>query len=429
MDLRERFKQHASDPNQAAWQEFELLRKNKKKKLLLYWISLFSTLLLLLMAGLFYINKPVVKDNTIADLSIDNTTPLKNQTKHTTKQLDLDEYKSEEPHTLSGVQTNVEAQESIIADQAEENSPININYNYGQSYDDGVIAGLSYNRPETSQVNDEFTNNSILEASVPTGEIEKELLYHQGTNHPGEIDYSTDKRSTPQRSNEQHVEDSESRIVESENSVSESNIKYLVVAIQALGNDRAAPELQADIDLEEQYSDDEPLGYRNSLNLSLGSAQGFIDGFSVANSVKKRGLSAQLEYYHLWNKLIGTGVTAGYINGVDIANPTLEIRDQEEILYFHFNLYLFLYNEKSHRAYINLGAGPTRTNRVLGTSTNINGTQFQDFQINTINSIGVTLAGSYEYQLGNRWVIGARGMIVSHNDGGWVASILGGYRF
>lgn len=169
---------------------------------------------------------------------------------------------------------------------------------------------------------------------------------------------------------------------------------------------------------------------KNTIKFGLNFADGFINGFSTENPVNKQGLALQLEYFYEWNKIIATGVSAGYVNGVDRNNPIFDIKDRETIKFIHANIYLFLLNENKHKLYAKVGSGLTNTDRVLGFPfISPNQEIERRFQINSITNYGFLAAGAYEYKLRNSFVFGANFSIISHNDGGWFSGLSIGYQF
>jgi len=166
---------------------------------------------------------------------------------------------------------------------------------------------------------------------------------------------------------------------------------------------------------------------KNTLKITAGYADGFINGFTLAEDqpVDKRGFAVEASYYRNLSKLVGLGLSVGYMQGIDKENPQLTIKDKETIAFIHANFYLFLVNERRHRLYGKIGAGPTITDRILGAffiDQRAN-TIERIFQINTIRSIGVSVEGAYEFQVNPKLWIGTNYTIITHNDGGWYVGL------
>ena len=426
MDLKERFNQHTTDPNQLAWQEFDKLRKDKKRKLVRFWLIFGSGLFLVLML-------------TTTVFWQDDTSEKSNQR--------VQQVKTERSKTLTEGQ---QLAESLNADQSEikrsihstiepsSSDPLSLSRNLQVDHvavKKHTIIQTNNNKPQNStnpaaqvaehsaDINDPFTINDKPFSSTTIDHLNI-IENSRESQNLSDLDRTSENLLSPFI--QTRIEGNE--LIQSTSS-QDDNATYLSADIQPFNTDRMRPQLTHAEDLNEEEEPALDIHFnKNHFTLTLGSAQGFIDGFALENPVEKRGINLQIEYYRLWSRLIGTGITAGYINGVDIANPSLELRDQEEILYVHVNLYLFLYNQDPHKFYLNFGAGPTRTNRILGgSSVDVNQNVSRTLQINTLNSLGVTASASYDYQLSNHRVVGLRGTVISHNDRGWTLGLIGGY--
>jgi hypothetical protein len=427
MDLKERFNQHTTDPNQLAWREFDKLRKDKKKKLVRFWLIFGSGLFLVLMltTTVFWQDTSEKRDRRVQLVKTERSKTFTDEQQLTElPNADQSEIKRSfhskiEPSNSDHISLsrNIQVEHEAVKKQ----TIIQTNNNKPQSSTNPA----AHVTERSADINDPYTisNKPLNSTTIDHLNITENSPESQNLS---DLDRTSENLLSPFI--QTRLEDNE--LIEPTSS-QDDNTTYLSADIQPLNTDRIRPPLSHAEDLNEEEELAPEIHFnKNHFSVTLGSAQGFIDGFALENPVEKRGINLQIEYYRLWSRLIGTGITAGYINGIDIANPSLELRDQEEILYVHVNLYLFLYNQDPHRFYLNFGAGPTRTNRILGGSSfDVNQNVSRTLQINTLKSLGITVSASYDYQLSNHWVVGLRGTVISHNDGGWTLGILGGYNF
>ena len=391
MDLKDRFNNYQTAVDEEAWAHFQLLRRNKKPKRRFFWWFFSGGSLLVLLGGFAfwqwnqthipYQNSALTTTSSLVDTtrSVDN--PLAKTEISTAKEVNTSKKQAFNPITKTDAK------------------PIN---------------------------NTTITSKSTLISVTPaiSNDIEK---MDSSTNL--NTQKSTETNSNAQEKTHKSLPNKEISFLDpvrfqsknTSDSINLASIESPLIQLLNISDTIEAITLPITKPLKQR---------NNTVKLSLGHANAFINGFSTENPVDKRGFSIQAVYYHEWNKIIGTGISAGYLKTVDQENPSFQIKDKELIKYIHADLYLFLYNERKHKLYAKIGAGLTNTDRILGGFfIPINGPVERIFQINNLTNIGYSVEGAYDYQLKNNLTIGANFGIISHNDGGWFTGLSLGYKF
>jgi len=395
MDLKDRFNNHQTEVDAEAWAHFQLLRRNESPKKHFFWWFLPSSGLFLLLAGLVFWQWNI---SNINYQNIESTT------------------------------------KSSVINKVPNNNPIN------EKEQSATITPIS--EKETSQ--ESLTNSipKVSSASIKNAKIKSKTnsALETSTNQ----NPSSTTNNTADFNSKKSVHRNNNLVLEDSPLLSyETNSLVLDTIALAVKNASTGPKFAAiesplirllnipDTSESIILPIIKPLRRtKNTFKLTLGHANAFINGFSTENPVDKRGFSIQATYYHEWNKIIGTGITAGYFKTIDRENPSFQIKDREIVKHIHAEVYLFLYNEKKHKLYAKIGAGLTNTDRILaGFFIPANGPTERIFQINNLTGIGYSVAGVYEYQLKNNFSIGVNYGFVAHNDGAQIAGLSIGYQF
>ena len=395
MDLKDRFNNHQSEVDAEAWTHFQLLRRNKKSKRRFFWWFFGGSWLLVLLGGFVFwqwsqINIPYQNSGLTTAISVvDRASTIDNPLAKTEKSTEISTAKKANTSRNPAINPTTSTNEKAINNTTIKSKSTLISV---------ITAG-----PNEFEKIDSITNLNP-QKSTATNSLSQEK---GGKNLPTE-----------------EVPLLGSARFQSKNTFDSIHLATIESPLIQLLN---IPDTIETITLPIT----KPLKQRNNtVKLSLGHANAFINGFSTENPVVKRGFSIQAVYYHEWNKIIGTGISAGYLKTVDRANPSFQIKDKEVIKYLHADLYLFLYNEQKHKLYAKIGTGLTNTDRILaGFFVPLNGPVERIFQINNLTGIGYSVEGAYEYQLKNNFSIGANFGIISHNDGGWFTDLSIGYHF
>ena len=395
MDLKDRFNNYQTEVDPEAWAHFQLLRRNKKPKRRFFWWFFTGGGLLVLLGGIAFWQW---QQPTISSQNKELTTTI--SAIDTTSSIDNSLTKIKKPAAFP-IATEVNANKETII-----NSVINIDE---KSVNNTTI------KPKSTL----FSATTVMPKEVEKVNANSTLNSQKtiATN----IDLQEKARKI-QLSEEKPLVDSVSfQPKNTFDSIQLALIESPLISLLSIPDTVEAIILPITKPLKRK---------KNTVKLSLGHANAFINGFSTENPVDKRGFSIQAVYYHEWNKIIGTGISAGYLKTIDQENPSFQIKDQEIIKYIHADLYLFLYNEQKHKLYAKIGAGLTNTDRILaGFFIPLNGPVERVFQINNLTNIGYSVEGAYEYQLKNSFSIGANFGIISHNDGGWFTGLSIGYHF
>lgn len=389
MDLKNKFNDYETEPDELAWEHFQLLRRNKKSKKRFFWWFFTGFGLLVITSGIIYFQS---RSNSID--SQKNISVTERGIEHS--------YTISEKNKTKLLQNPIKKVESIIEFKEEKalintsretkNTPIRI-------------------KPEFEKI---VNKNKAIKAEnrpVNSRKITREII---GNQNPVEEEIFNKKSELLS-------------IVKIEESIS------LLTTLESLNiNPLEIKNRLVDLDiLNIPASLTKPLSERtNMFKIGWNHADAFVNGFSTENPVDKRGFAIQMEYYHEWNKIIGTGISAGYIKMIDKENPNFIIKDKEVIKFLHANLYLFLVNENKHKLLVKVGGGFTNTDRILaGFLIRPNEPIARIFQANKFTSFGYLVEGAYEFKVSPRYTIGANYSIIGHNDGGWYSGISLGYSF
>lgn len=382
MDLKNKFNDYETEPEELAWEHFQLLRRNKKSKKRFLWWFFTGFGVLIITSGIIYFQSRSSSIGSQKNNSITANTTKPDTTTFETKQSDL------------------------------------IQYTIGKA--DNTIA---LNREG------KLTNATVIKVKPVAGKITNKNKIIKVGNSPLNIASNTiDSQGAIKEMNKIETENSEPlsiiRIEENGSllrTLERLDIKFLEIRNRVV-----------DLDVENiPTSLIKPLSERkNIFKIGWSHADAFVNGFSTENPVDKRGFAIQIEYYHEWNKIIGTGISAGYIKMIDKENPNFIIKDKEVIKFLHANLYLFLLNENKHKLLVKVGGGFTNTDRILaGFLIRPNEPIARIFQANKFTSFGYLVEGAYEFKVSPKYTIGANYSIIGHNDGGWYTGISLGYNF
>jgi len=415
MDLKDKFSNYQSEPDEEAWVHFQSLKKKKKEKrgfFFLFWTSGFCLIGLGLMIFMF---NPYSKENT--SIAIQNSDTILMDSLKEEKLLSTTAWKETNNTTTTANTTGENTKFSVATIDA---SLVNTNKT--------LLENAAKNGLENNLVRkDKKTIREVISSTILPNEKRE-----QGTGIIGNATFTTLPNKEIQDANKQHkaIENSTDKISIDTVAIIEKDFTLSVLATipmldwkSIFSSHKTLPQLSiiAPPIIKKHKQQ------KNTFKITAGYADGFINGFTLAEDqpVDKRGFAVEASYYRTLSKLIGLGVSAGYVQGIDKENPQLTIKDKESIQFLHANLYLFLVNEKRHRVYGKIGAGPTKTDRILGTffiDQRAN-TIERRFQINSIRGLGVSVAGAYEFQLTPKLWIGTNCSIISHNDGGWYVGL------
>jgi len=400
MELKDRFANHIVEPDQEAWEHFVFLRKNKKRKRGFFFWSLWGSAFFgaALVIGIFLWQKN--SESAIANSSTASKSKIENQRE----------------------EKSIEKNEATI-----DNSVLN------KELSSNANNEITSNELQSNKLEKTATNNTLFSNQTPTVGTESDQLLIDNTQTINidtkvNADQQTDGKIVPPAilEKEEKTEAEKSVTINSAVQVSSlPSILSLVVMEDTMKRDSLPPLAFDSLFLNK---DKRPM---NVLKLTGGYTDGFIQGFSLENEVNKVGFGINLEYRRDLSRLIGVGLSTGYWQGVDIANPMVENRDSEKIKYLHANLYLYLVNAYKHRLLVKVGGGLTSTNRYLGTFffDNVTNTLERRFQFSNFNSFGFVVEGAYEYQISKKWMVGTSFSLLQHNDGGWLAGLSLGYNF
>ena len=396
MDLKNKFDNYQTEVDAEAWAHFQLLRNNQRPKRRFFWWFFFGGLLLVGLIGisLWAFNKQTIDTSENLSSQVIDNTPIIN-------------------HKEQKEITTIDENKIIPSKQEDLTTTIN-----------KVIKNTNTSTNNERNINKTTSNSTFTKNSSTQKELETQNTLQNIDNGSNHLLLEEDKLTSNGIENE---------LVKTKTEKERKYQKtYTLVNIESPINKLLLiPDSTEALNLLSLPSLIKPIqSKKNTLKFGIGLADAYVNGFSLENPVNKKGPALQLEYYHEWNKIIGTGVSAGYIDMVDRKNPSVAIKDRETIKFLHANLYLFLLNENKHRLYAKVGAGLTNTDRVLGTFlVKINGEVERTFQINNITDIGFVVEGAYEYKLNKSFIIGANYSIISHNDGGWYTGLSIGYQF
>ena len=394
MDLKDKFNNHQTEVDAEAWAHFQLLRNNQRPKRRFFWWFFFGGLVLIGVVGIIFWQS---NKSTITP-----TERLSNQVTGSINIINDKELKKITAINESTASISKQNKNIPVLNSATKNKKNN-----------------DLNNSNRATLNNDFVENTTIQKEEGFQNTSQKIDNQTNTHIPQE--------------NELAKNIIENNLIKTRVERAADNRKInLVASIESPINKLLSiPDSIETLDVLLPSSLIKPIqSKKNTLKFGISLADAYVNGFSLENPVNKQGPAFQLEYYHEWNKIIGTGISAGYINMVDRKNPSVAIKGQETIKFLHANLYLFLLNENKHKLYAKIGAGLTNTDRVLGTFlVKVNGEVERTFQINNLTDIGFLVEGAYEYKLNKSFIIGANYSIISHNDGGWYTGLSIGYQF
>lgn len=400
MELKNKFDNYQTEVDAEAWEHFQMLRSNQRSKKRFFWWFFFSGIALVGIISLAFwkFKQPSIRSNEsisniegISNIINDHTTTIKNNT-----QQKVITSKNESP-TL--IEKNAIVIDQIITKSINSKGS---NFNKNTASPDENLSITTTNQTNLAEQNNLASNKNRQNTNTLKGiELNEKLINNEISTTANEKELKNRKASIA------------------------ANIKSPILQLIPISDTVEA------INFTSLPPLTKPLKrQKNTLKFGVNFADAIINGFSLENPVNKQGPALQLEYYHEWNKIIGTGISAGYVKTVDRNNPSFVIKDRETIKFLHANLYLFLLNENKHKLYAKIGGGLTNTDRVLGTFLlKANGEVERTFQINNITGLGFLVEGAYEYKLNKSFIIGANYSIISHNDGAWFTGLSIGYQF
>lgn len=430
MDLGDKFDNYQTEVDAEAWKHFRLLRDNQRPKRRFFWWFFFGGMLLLGGITFWTFNQDRFgTSRSISDNSTNNKTIIIEKEKQQTAIIEENKINLSKQKEIT---TSINENGVNLSAQKEITSHINKlaeNINMTSSSNNKAVNKIATSVESVSLQKASPIQSTIENIGYSNTKTTKQKNVQSETLEQNNLPFGISNKEDLAAKN---TTDNYSPKTSTYNNAAINRELDFVAKIRLLNN-----ELQINTDSLNKL--DIPLvptlGWsnkqnKNTIKFGANFADGFINGFAIENPVNKQGLAFQIEYYHEWNKIIATGISAGYVKGVDRNNPTFVIKDRETIKFLHANIYLFLLNENKHRLYAKVGSGLTNTDRVLGFPfVDINGEVERDFQINNLTNIGLLVEGAYEYKLRNSFIIGVNFSIISHNDGGWFTGLSIGHQF
>ena len=168
--------------------------------------------------------------------------------------------------------------------------------------------------------------------------------------------------------------------------------------------------------------------YKNTLKLNINYIPDFYVYSSIpnANPVKIRGYFVDLDYRRRLNKLLSVGIGLGYSYGKDRNNPQLDTLDYVRNAHAHLRVQLFFLNNPNNRFFVKGGTGLSYMGRLL--SYNIDELA-RGFRENKFYYMGFTLEAAYERNITPQLYIGMQVGLSSGNDGFAYPGVSVGYNF